>query len=94
MLDTLFYLLPNLSYVPLPSTWNMLFLISIFSSVLLFCCLCPGICTAVSRLWPVFPSVPLPYQQVESQSLPPLLTFLLFKSCFDTASMELVNKEH
>lgn len=89
-----FYLLPNLSYVTLPSTWNILFLISIFSSVLLFCCLCPGICTAVSRLWPVFSSVPLPYQQVESQSLPPLLNCLLFKNCFDTANTELVNKEH
>lgn len=77
-----------------PQLWNMLSLISIFSSVLLFCCLCPGICTAVSRLWPVFPSVPLPYQQMESQLLPPLQTCLLFRNCFDTANAELVNKEH
>lgn len=32
-----------------PQLWNILFLVSIFSSVLLFCCLCPDICTAVSR---------------------------------------------
>lgn len=90
---TLFSLLPNLSYVTSPSIVEYVLL----NLHLFLCCVVllslPGVCTAVSKLWPVLPSVPLPYQQLESQLQPPLQTCLLFRNCFDRASTELLNKE-